>query len=103
MRRPVIVILFLMMLLGITLGRFLGIPLWLFHWREFRTGNEIVSRVEVFRKQNQRLPETLEEIGFRDAALNVFYRKVSDDEYRVWFGLSVGEEESFNSQTKEWE
>src|SRR4051812_20017984 len=72
-------------------------PAWVFNWREFRTGNEIVSRVETFRTRSGRLPENLEEVGIKDPDLNVFYRKIGPDEYSVWFGTSLGESETYNS------
>lgn len=83
---------------------FIWEPVWLFHRSELRTGNEIVARVEAYRARNGHLPETLEEVGFDDGNLRVFYRKVTDDEYAVWFGAySVGESVTFNSRTKKWE
>ena len=49
------------------LALFVYQPVWVFHWSDFRTGNEIVSRVEAFRAQhNGVLPETLEETGISD-------------------------------------
>lgn len=78
-------------------------PAWVFNRREFRTGNEIVSHVETFRIKNRRLPENLEEIGIKDPDLNVFYRKISPDEYCVWFGRSLGESETYNSRGRKWE
>jgi hypothetical protein len=76
----------------------------LFDWREFRTGHEIVSRVETFRVQhNGRLPENLQEVGIDDSNLGVFYRRISADEYCVWFGTTLGESEVYYSRTKKWE
>ena len=91
----------LVVFVGLTLGLFLWQPVWLFHHYDFRTGNEIVSRVEVFRASNGRLPETLKEVGMDDQ-VKVFYQKISDDEYCVWFGTTLGESDTFNSRTKEW-
>ena len=82
---------------------FLYQPVQLFHWSDFKTGNELVFRVEEFRVSHGRLPETLSDVGIDDADSRVFYRKVSDDEYRVWFGISVGESETYNSRTKKWD
>ena len=84
-------------------GLWLRRPAWLFNWREFRTGNEIVSRVETFRARNGKLPENLQEIGIKDPDLNVFYRKIDSDEYCVWFGTTLGESETYNSRSKKWE
>ena len=90
--------------LAIAVGLFLWEPVWLFHRSELRAGNEIVMRVEAFRTKHGHLPDTLKEIGVDDPNLKVFYRKVSDDEYWVWFGLySLGESETYHSSTKKWE
>jgi len=90
--------------LAIALGLFLWEPLWLFHRSELRTGNEIVARVEAYRSSHGHIPETLEEVGIEDPDLRVSYRKVSNDEYWVWFGrYSVGESQTFSSRTKKWE
>jgi hypothetical protein len=73
---------------GLALVLFLWQPVWLFHDHEFRIGDEIVSRVEAFRASHGRLPETLKEVGMDDTDLKVFYRRISDDEYIVWFGTT---------------
>ena len=85
------------------MGLFLWQPVWLFHWRELETGNKIVSRIDVFRMTHGHLPETLKEVRLDDPDLDVYYRKVSDDEYCVWFGTTLGESEIYTSRAKEWE
>jgi hypothetical protein len=85
------------------LALFLYQPVWLFHWSDFRTGNEIVSRVEAFRaRHNGALPETLEQIGISDED-QVFYEKVDRHAYIVWFGTTLGESETYDSRTKKWD
>ena len=88
---------------GLAMGLFLSQPVRLFHWRELRTGNETVSRVETFRVKHGRLPETLKEAGIDDPDQKVFNRKMGSDEYCVWFGTTLGESETFNSRTQKWE
>jgi hypothetical protein len=88
---------------GITAGLFLWQPVWVFHWQDFRTGDQIVSRVEAFRTSHKRLPDALKEVGLDDPDLKVFYRKISDEEYSVWFGTSLGESETYNSGNRKWE
>jgi hypothetical protein len=76
----------------------------MFHRSELRAGNEIVARVEAFRASHGHLPEALKEVGIVDTNLKVFYRKVNDDEYWVWFGRhSLGESETYSSRKKKWE
>ena len=88
---------------GLAICLFLWRPDWLFHWRDFRTGNEIVSRVEAFQKVHGHLPETLKEIGVDNPDLGVFYIRISDHEYCVWFGTTLGESEVFDSRIKKWD
>lgn len=91
-------------ILSIALGLFIWEPDWLFHRSELRTGNEIVARVEAFRASHGHLPETLEDVGINDPEPSVFYRKISDQEYEVWFGrFSLGESEKYSSVTQKWE
>ena len=90
--------------LAIAIGLFVWEPDWLFHRDELRAGNEIVARVEAFRTSHGRLPESLEDIGINDTDLEVYYRKVSEEEYIIWFGkYSLGESETYNSRNKKWE
>lgn len=50
-----------------------------------------------------RLPEAVDEIGIEDPDLDVFYRKVSNDKYWVWFGTTLGESETYHSREKKWD
>jgi hypothetical protein len=87
----------------VAIGFYAVQPVWLFHWRDFRSANEIVSRVEAFRVNHKRVPDTLHEIGIDDPDLRVFYGKTSDEEYIVWFGTTLGESETYDSKKRKWE
>jgi len=87
----------------VALGSFLWQPAGLFHWRDFGTGNEVISRVESFRKRHGYLPESLMGVGVTDLDLRVFYCKTSDNEYIVWLGTTLGESETYDSRAKKWE
>ena len=77
---------------------------WLFHRTDLRNANELIARVEAYRENHGRLPETLEEVGITDPDLHVYYRKASADEYLVWFGrYSLGESVTYSSRTKKWD
>ena len=78
-------------------------PTWLVHWREIRAGNEVISRVEAFRAVHKHLPETLQDVGVDDENVKVFYKKMSDDEYCVWFGTSLGESTTYYSRDRRWQ
>jgi hypothetical protein len=102
--RSGLLVLMVFPVLAIAMGLFLWEPVWLFHRSALRAGNEIVARVEAYRVSHGRLPEALKDVGIDDPDLKVFYRKVGDDEYWVWFGrYSLGESETYSSRTKKWE
>lgn len=93
-----------LLLLFSAVGAYLYVwqPVWLFHWREFRVGNSVITRVEAFRASHGRLPETLEEVGITDPDLTVYYCKAEKDEYYVWFGTTLGESETYDSRARKW-
>lgn len=76
-------------------------PLWIFHRQELREGNLIVTRVEAFRAVRHRLPDNLEEVGTPHD--RIFYQKVDDRNYVIWFGLSLGESEVYDSSARRWQ
>lgn len=70
---------------------------------ELREGNMIVSRVESFKSKNGRLPDDLKQVGIDDENLKIFYRKEDDKRYIVWFGTTLGESVTYDSQFGKWE
>jgi hypothetical protein len=105
MKTALIVLLIFAGLIGVAAMMFLQKPMWLFYWQELRIGNEIVSRVEAFQMSHRHLPETLQEVGFSapEDLDKVFYRKIDDDKYCLWFGTTLGESETYRSRVKKWE
>ncbi len=92
----------LLLLVGAA-GLFLLQPVWLFHRQDFKTGEKIISKVEAFRKNHNRLPEDLKEAGINDPDdLRVFYQKMNENEYCVWFGTTLSESEAYTSRTRKW-
>jgi hypothetical protein len=77
-------------------------PIWLFHWQDFRDGNLVVKRIESFRAERGRLPDSLEELGTKDLSDQIFYQRVGDHNYQVWFSIALGESETYESSTKQW-
>jgi hypothetical protein len=68
-----------------------------------REGDEIVKGIESFRKENQRLPESLSEIGVEEKEEGpIYYAKKSDMRYVVWFGMELGESVTYDSETRKW-
>jgi len=72
--------------------------------RQIHAGNELIGRIESYRRAHRRLPGSLQETGLRDHdALRVSYQKCSDDKYVVWFGTTLGESISYTSSIRKWE
>jgi hypothetical protein len=70
---------------------------------QLRTGQEFISRVEVFRTMHRRLPESSQELGFDDPKERVFYQKINNHEYCLSFGTTLGQSETYWSSRKKWE
>ena len=62
----------------------------------------IIEKVELYKKENNRLPNTLKDIGIEYREDMAFYGKISDDEYEVWYGTYLGVSKIYNSKTKSW-
>lgn len=92
LRRPVVVASILMFVVP-----FLGC-----NYSKRKASNEIVARVEQFKKSTGHLPETLPEIGFEENESCPCYCKTSSDTYIVWYGTVLGESDTFDSRTKNW-
>ncbi len=82
---------------------FLFEPVWLFRHSDFEVGKQIISRVEAFRATHGHLPDTLKDVGMNEDDRRVYYRKDGDTHYIIWFGTTLGESETYNSDTKKWE
>ena len=84
--------------------------LWLFGLPDFvwlpeiHAGNRIVQKIEAYRQQHHRLPESLADVGVRDTESDKYsYEKCSEARYIVWFGTTLGESMSYDSRTFKWE
>jgi hypothetical protein len=68
-----------------------------------KEGNEIVGKVESFRKDKGRLPDSLSELGIKETEGGpIYYAKKSDTKYLLWFGAELGESVSYDSDSKKW-
>ena len=48
----------------------------------------IIEKVEVYRKSKGKLPEKVTELGIDDKRDHLsYYKKKSEDEYEIWYGL----------------
>lgn len=70
---------------------------------KLKAGNETVAKIEKFKDENKRLPNSLSEIGIvEDESGPIYYRKDSETKYIVWFGKELGESATYDSDTKKW-
>lgn len=66
-------------------------------------GNQVIAKIESFKKDTDRLPNSLKDIGIEEKEEGpVYYRKTSDTTYKIWFGTSLGESVAYDSEKREW-
>lgn len=96
------------------LGSFLFLfSFWFFYLRTAREnrlmkeGNMIVKKIEHFQEKNNRLPNSLNEIGIkeREGVDALYYSKQDSlsNNYMIWFSTSLGESKTYFSDSKKWE
>ena len=68
-------------------------------------GEDIVEKIEFFRKENHRLPKDLNEIGIlEEENSNALYYDIRNDtSYTVSFMMSIDYNKTYYSDTKKWE
>lgn len=70
--------------------------------------NVIVKKVNAFQIKNTHLPNDeefysiIKELGYKSDEGCPCYNKVSENEFDLWFGLSLGESMKYNSKTNKW-
>ena len=68
-----------------------------------KLGNEIIEKIEQFKTHEKRLPETLDEIGVPVSESGpIYYRRVGEDRYQLWYGTALGESVTYDSDRKDW-
>jgi predicted small secreted protein len=67
-----------------------------------RAGNDIVAKIERFKKSTGHLPSALSDIGVTADENCPCYCKTGDGNYIVWYGTTLGESDTYDSQTKKW-
>ena len=66
-------------------------------------GKEIVKKIENFKNDKGKLPESLAEIGIEEREEGpIYYKKESETKFMLWFGTTLGESVQYNSDTKQW-
>ena len=70
--------------------------------------NVIIKKIDAFQQVNSTLPSNeefykiIQDLGFEVSEGCPCYNKISENEYDLWFGLSLGESMLYNSKTKKW-
>ncbi|HLM02737.1 MAG TPA: hypothetical protein VK400_16915 [Pyrinomonadaceae bacterium] len=64
----------------------------------------IIEKIEGFKVKENRLPNSLSEIGVAETEEGpIYYRKISETRYEVWYGTKLGESVTYDSERKTWE
>ena len=67
-------------------------------------GDKLVSKIEKYQSNNNRLPESLSDIGITETLEGpFFYDKKGNNWFQLWFGLELGESCIYDSKRKTWE
>lgn len=97
-------------LVGLSILSLIGF--WYFYLRDAREtrvmkqGKEIVKKIEDYKKENKKLPDSLSDIGFIEDAnteLYLKYNKQDSIHFFVWVGISSEESKFYYSDSKKWE
>ena len=67
-----------------------------------REANIAISKIEEFRKVKGPLPSSLSEAGAQDDETCPCYCKTGDGSYLVCYGTTLGESDTYDSETKKW-
>lgn len=72
--------------------------------RQIEAGNKVINRIESFRRDQGRLPNSLAELGIEEKEEGpIYYDKKTDTKYILWFGTDLGESAAYDSEKKKWE
>lgn len=73
-------------------------------WRsEIRKGNQLIAEIEAFQRERGRLPAELSEItNYAAAQDRLSYLRCGETRYIVWFGTTLGESMTYDSQSRNW-
>ena len=66
-------------------------------------GDKIISKIERFREERRRLPESLSEVGIEEKEEGpIYYEKKSDTKFVLWFGMELGGSVIYDSEARKW-
>ncbi len=68
-----------------------------------KEGNEVIAKIEKFKKDNGRLPESLEEVGIVVTEGGPFYTKKDSSRYTLLVAFGWNKSLIYDSATQKWE
>ena len=69
-----------------------------------KRGNELVAKVEAYKKRTDSLPSSLKELGIMETEEGpLYYQKKDSINFIIWFGTSLGRSKIYSSNSKKWE
>ncbi|MCB0401154.1 MAG: hypothetical protein KDD41_03665 [Flavobacteriales bacterium] len=65
---------------------------------------KLIEQISSFKEKNGRYPYSLGEIGVKEDEAGPIYYQLTDDStnYRLWYGLGLGDSEEYKSETDTW-
>lgn len=89
---------------ALTIGYHLFAPDQQLYRAQFRAGNELVRKVESFRRARGLLPTVMSDLGeSATTEFQLYYEKCSETHYIIWFGATLGESMTYASKLQAWE
>jgi hypothetical protein len=68
-----------------------------------KQGNELIIKIESYKKQHGFLPASLSDIGIQETEEGpLYYDKKDSINYIIWFGTSLGESVTYHSDSNKW-
>lgn len=69
-----------------------------------KKGNEIISQIESFRLEKGALPNSLRDLGLEEKLEGpLYYRRLDDTRYELWYGTTLGESVTYDSNRRSWQ
>lgn len=83
-----------------------SVIIWLRHTEDNsykKRGDELIKKIEIFRHDRNRLPNTVTELGLQEPMNEgPYYQKKDSTNYVVFFNISFDNAKVYSSKTKQW-
>ena len=68
-----------------------------------KQGAKLIAKIEVYRKQNNRLPKSINDVGLVESMNEgPFYERIDNFNYIIFFNIGFDNKKTYYSQIKEW-